>query len=336
MVAGIEPLNSRSPGSSVALLCDDATISECVYSTAAGLTESSSKNAWIGLNWPGNSLMCLNDLTRCPMIKLMLVLLACTACASAPATNVSTVSAPVSTVSGPTLTGAGKWADSAGRLIDKATFAGDLQGLRNAGLLLDQALAAYPNDALLLQYQGYELYREAGLVDAVSPTAKAQLPLISSTARVKLLESLAAQPLAETHALLAMIMGRMIGLDQIYSPTLGPLIPKEMNAAISMAPNNPRVWLLRGIQSFYTNPEYGGGLPVAETQLNKAIELFATDNPTPPAPSWGKAEAYVWLGQVLQKQNRIAEARAAYNNALSVQRDYPWVTYSLLPSIVGR
>ena len=269
------------------------------------------------------------------MTKLILVLLACTACASAPPTTAAT---PVASVSGPILTGGAKWADSAGRLIDKATFAGDLLGLRNAGLLLDRALAAYPNDALLLQYQGYELYREAGLLGGSgrTPREKAELPLVAATARVKLLESLAAQPLAETHALLAMTMGRMIGLDQIYSPTLGPLIPKEMNAAISMGPNNPRVWLLRGIQAVYTSAEYGGGLPVAEMQLNKAIELFATDNPAPPAPSWGKAEAYVWLGQVLQKQNRIAEARAAYNKALSVQRDYPWVTYSLLPSIEGR
>jgi tetratricopeptide (TPR) repeat protein len=275
------------------------------------------------------------------MTKLFLVLVACTACASAPATTVpaATVPAPALSVSGPMLTGAGKWADSAGRLIDKATFAGDLPGLRSAGLLLDQALAAYPNDALLLQYRGYELYREAGLLGTNPATANAELPLVgqvAATGRIRLLESLAAQPLPETHALLAMTMGRMIGLDQIYSPTLGPLIPKEMNAAVAMAPNNPRIWLLRGIQSFYTSQEYGGGLPVAETQLNKAIELFATDNPTPPAASWGKAEAYVWLGQVLQKQNRIAEARAAYNNALSVQRDYPWVTYSLLPSIEGR
>ena len=267
------------------------------------------------------------------MTKLILVLLACTACASAPATTVET---PVASVSGPMLTGAAKWADSAGRLIEKATIAGNLQGLRNAGLLLDRALAAYPNDALLLQYRGYGLYREAGLLGGGTPTEKAELPLVAATARVKLLESLAAQPLPETHALLAMTMGRMIGLDQIYSPTLGPLIPKEMNAALSMGPTNPRVWLLRGIQSFYTKPEYGGGLPVAETQLNKAIEFFATDNPTPPAPAWGKAEAYVWLGQVFQKQNRITEARAAYNSALTVERDYPWVIYSLLPSLDGK
>ncbi len=269
------------------------------------------------------------------MTRLILVLVACTACASA---AVTTVPNPVAarSASGPVLTGAAKWADSAGRLIDIATFAGNLQALRDAGAFIDQGLAAYPNDPLLLQYRGYELYREAGLLGSNSSTRKGELPLIASTARIRLLESLAAQPLAETHALLAMTMGRMIGLDQIYSPTLGPLIPKEMKAAIAMAPNNPRIWLLRGIQSFYTSEEYGGGLPVAETQLKKAIELFATDSPTPPAPSWGKAEAYVWLGQVFQKQNRIAEARAAYNNALSVQPDYPWVIYSLLPSIQGR
>lgn len=114
---------------------------------------------------------------------------------------------------------------------------------------------------------------------------------------------------------------------------LGPLIPQEMNAALTIGPNNPRVWLLRGIQSFYTPTQYGGGISVAETQLNKAIELFATDNPAPPAPGWGNAEAYVWLGQVLQKQNRNPEARAAYNKALSLQPDYPWVIYSLLPSL---
>jgi tetratricopeptide (TPR) repeat protein len=130
-----------------------------------------------------------------------------------------------------------------------------------------------------------------------------------------------------------MMLGRMIGLDQSLGPSLGPLIPKQISAAVAGGPANPRVWLLRGIQSFYTPVEYGGGLPVAETQLNKAIELFATDNPPPPAPAWGKAEAYVWLGQVLQKQNRIEEARAAYNKALGVQHDYPWVTYSLLPSL---
>lgn len=269
------------------------------------------------------------------MTKHILVLLACTACASAPAANAPTP-APAVLVATPSLTGPASWADSAARLIDKATIAGDLQGLRNAGALLDRALIAYPDDALLLQYQGYGLYREAGLLDGLGGAGRADSPLALATARSKLEQSLAAQPLPETHALLAMVMGSMIGKDQSLAPTLGPLIPQAMNAAVTLGPTNPRVWLLRGIQSFYTPIQYGGGLPVAETQLKRAIELFATDNPAPPAPAWGRAEAYVWLGQVLQKAKRIQEARTAYNTALSIQPHYPWVTYSLLPSLDGK
>jgi tetratricopeptide (TPR) repeat protein len=264
------------------------------------------------------------------MTRLVLVLLACTACASAP---VATEPAPIVVVSTPALTGPAPWADSASRLIEKATIAGDLQGLRNAGALIDRALVAYPNDPLLLQYRGYGLYREAGLLDGLGGAGRTEAPLALATARTRLDQSLAAQPLPETHALLAMVMGSMIGKDQSLAPTLGPLIPQQMNAAVTLGPTNPRVWLLRGIQSFYTPVQYGGGLPVAETQLNRAVELFDSDNPSPPAPAWGKAEAYVWLGQVLQKQKRTEEARAAYNNALSIQRDYPWVTNSLLPSL---
>jgi tetratricopeptide (TPR) repeat protein len=267
------------------------------------------------------------------MTKLILVLVACIACASAP---VATESAPTSSVAGPVLTGADKWADSAARLIDKATLAGDLQGLRSAGSLLDRALSAYPNNPLLLHYQGYELYREAGLLEGLGGSGAAEAPLVAAGARTKLQQSLAFRPFPETHALLAMVMGSMIAADRLSAPILGPQIPLEMNAAVTSGPSNPRVWLLRGIQSFYTPTQYGGGLTVAEQQLRRAVELFATDNPTPPAPSWGKAEVFVWLGQVLQKENRLAEARAAYNDALALQPNYPWITYSLLPSLDKR
>jgi tetratricopeptide (TPR) repeat protein len=264
------------------------------------------------------------------MTKFIFALLACTACASAP---VATVSNPGSTTR---LVGAAEWADRARRQIEEAAIDGNLAGLRKTRIMLDRALATYPNDALLLHYQGYALYREAGLLDGLGGSEAGDVPMVSAGARLKLQQSLAVQPMAETHALLAMVLGRLIGADQSSAPTLGPMIPQEMNAAVTMAPSNPRVWLLRGIQSFYTPIQYGGGLPVAETQLNRAIELFATDHPMPPAPAWGHAEAYVWLGQVLQRGGRIAEARAAYNRALALEPDYPWVIYSLLPSLGRR
>jgi cytochrome c-type biogenesis protein CcmH/NrfG len=50
-------------------------------------------------------------------------------------------------------------------------------------------------------------------------------------------------------------------------------------------------------------------------------------------PFLGRAEAYAWLGQVLQKENKPSEALAAYNKALALEPNYAWVKYGLLPSV---
>ena len=199
--------------------------------------------------------------------------------------------------------------------------------------MLDQALVAFPNDPLLLHYQGYALYRIASILQGRPAAAAPDLPLVLESARGKLEQSIAARPMAETHALLASVLGQLIGKNPSLAPTYGPRVPEEMTKATTMGSTNPRVWLLKGIQSIYTPAQYGGGLSVAERELNRAITLFVSDVPTAPNPSWGQAEAYVWLGQALQKQNRNAEARAAYQKALTIQPDYAWVTYSLLPAL---
>ena len=229
------------------------------------------------------------------------------------------------------LTGSAKWADSAAHQIDRAYIAGDLGGLQAARTVLDRALIAFPNDPLLLHYQGYELYREANLLEGLSRPAEAG-PLLEK-ARGIFEKSISLKPMPETHALLASVLGQMIGADQSLGMTLGPLSGQEMQAALAAGAENPRVWLLRGISSIFTPAEYGGGISIAETQLNKAIELFATDHPVSPAPSWGRAEASAWLGQVLQKENKPADAVAAYNKALALEPNFMWVKMDLLPSV---
>ena len=262
-----------------------------------------------------------------PMMKPLLLSIALLGC-SLPAPSVTAQPSPVST-----LAGSRRWADSASREIEAASRAGDIVRLRRTQAMLDQALVAFPADPLLLHYQGYALYRIAGILQGRPAAAAPDLPLVLETARTKLEQSLAARPMAETHALLAQVLGQLIGADPSTAPTYGPRVQTEMTAATALGPSNPRVWLLKGIQSIYTPAQYGGGLSIAEGQLKRAIQLFVTDSPTPPDPSWGKAEAYVWLGQALQKQNRPAEARTAYQQALALQPDYPWVTYSLLPAL---
>lgn len=231
----------------------------------------------------------------------------------------------------PALTGAAKWADSAAREIDRASITSDLTRYQGVRTLLERALVAFPNDPLLLHYQGYELYREGSLLDGLRQGA--DVPAMMEKARSVLERSNSLKPIPETHALLSAILGRLIGADPSLGMTLGPAAQAEMTAAIESGPTNPRVWLLRGISSMFTPEQWGGGLPIAETQLNKAVALFAIDQPVAPAPSWGKAEAYVWLGQVLQREKKSADAIAAYNKALALEPNYMWVKSVLLPSV---
>lgn len=234
----------------------------------------------------------------------------------------------------PALTGAAKWADSAAREIDAAAAAGDMTRLRNAKTLLDRALVAFPNDALLLHYKGYELHREASLQDALGHRAEVE-PLLAE-ARTVLEQSLATKPIAETHALLSSVIGRSIGFHPMKAMLLGPESGSQMTAAVALAPDNPRVWLLRGIGAMFTPSQFGGGVANAEKHLKKAAELFETDHPVPPAPSWGRAEVYAWLGQAYQKQTKPADAVTAYNKALEIDPEFNWVRYVLLPSVKPR
>jgi tetratricopeptide (TPR) repeat protein len=83
----------------------------------------------------------------------------------------------------------------------------------------------------------------------------------------------------------------------------------------------------------FTPKMFGGGSDKAEQDLRKAIVLFETDRPVAPAPSWGRADAYIWLGQALQKEEKPAEAKAAYEKALEIQPGNQWVQRVLLPSL---
>ena len=113
-------------------------------------------------------------------------------------------------------------------------------------------------------------------------------------------------------------------------------LASQMSAAVALGPDNPRVWLLRGIGAMFTPSQFGGGISEAEKHLKKAAVLFESDNPVRPAPSWGKAEVYAWIGQVYQKQNKAADAVVAYNKALEIDPEMNWVRHVLLPSVKAR
>lgn len=213
-----------------------------------------------------------------------------------------------------------KWPDTLSREIDRAYLSGDLVKVRAASALADRVAAAFPNDGLILHYQAFALYREASVMTGVGENAGKVLDRASG-----LLErSAKLRPLAETYSLMSSVDGLLIAQNPSRAMELGVEAGQVQGQAFGMAPTNPRVWLIRGMGSMYTPPEYGGGLKQAEDQIRKAIELFKTDAPKPGEPSWGKAEAHVWLGQVYEQMNQKDKAAAEYKAALEIEPNFAW------------
>jgi tetratricopeptide (TPR) repeat protein len=211
-----------------------------------------------------------------------------------------------------------KWADTLRAVIDKASLVGDSAGVASARAFADRVASAFPDDGLILHYQAFALFREAMLTRGRGGDNGALLERAQSIFE----RSLAKRPLAESHSLMAAIDGQLIDRDPSRAMELGMASQQSTTAALTLGPTNPRVWLVRGQGSIFTPPEYGGGLKVAQEQLTRAIELFAKDAPKAGEPAWGKAEAYVWLGQVYERLGDKAKAAEAYKTALSISPEY--------------
>ena len=207
-----------------------------------------------------------------------------------------------------------KWADTLSSEIEQAQLSGDVSRIDAAVALAARVAMAYPNDGLIQHYHGFAIYRRAILLMATGGNASSMFEQAQSI----LERSLKTRPLAETHMLLSSIAGQLIAKDPSRGMELGMASTMSTNAALTAGPTNPRVWLLRGQGAIFTPKEYGGGLSTAEEQLKRAIEFFAKDSPKPGEPSWGKPEAYVWLGQVYEKQGNKAKAAELYKTAIDI------------------
>lgn len=229
--------------------------------------------------------------------------------------------------------GTAKWADSLVRLIEQADRDPSGNGYAAAVALADRVLTVTPNDGVMLHYKGYALYRQAARMTGAR-AKEDDIKAVLEEAEDALEKANALLKWPEGPALHSSVVGQLIGIGGMMAGMrLGPKAERLMDDAVAMGPANPRVWMLRGVAAIYKPKMFGGGTDVAEQDLKKALELFAKDNPAPPAPRWGHSEAYAWLGQVQAMEKRIPEARASYNKALEIDPNNTWVKYQLLPAL---
>jgi tetratricopeptide (TPR) repeat protein len=121
----------------------------------------------------------------------------------------------------------------------------------------------------------------------------------------------------EAYRLLGMLYGQS-AIDLMSGLSYGPRAKDAINKAVSLEPKSSNVYVARGVGNYYLPAQLGGGAEAAIADFRKAIELDAAN-----------ADAYIWLGLALRKENKDAEARQAFSKALAIDPDRAWAKQQL-------
>jgi tetratricopeptide (TPR) repeat protein len=130
-------------------------------------------------------------------------------------------------------------------------------------------------------------------------------------------KAVALRPDAENYRVLGMLCGQAV-TDLLSGLSHGPRAKTAIDKAVELAPKSASVYLARGVGNFYVPVQLGGGSKLAIADFRKAIELEP-----------GNAEAYLWLGVALRKNNQNAEARQALAKSLALNPNRRWTKQEL-------
>src|SRR5436309_14415923 len=122
---------------------------------------------------------------------------------------------------------------------------------------------------------------------------------------------------AEYYRLLGTLYGQAI-TDIMSGLSYGPKAKDAINKAVEKAPKSSMMYVARGVGNYYVPAQLGGGAKLSIPDFQKAIELDPSN-----------AEAYLWLGLSLRKENRDAEARQAFTKSLELNPNRAWAKQQL-------
>ena len=174
-----------------------------------------------------------------------------------------------------------------------------------------------------------------------SDPARAKQHADAGLAALRLLErdrALSPALRSEAFALFSALAGNRVGLDPGFATTLGPEVRASINAALALAPDNPRVVLFDAAALLTTPPEWGGDAARAQERLAEAARLFETPDARPEGdlrPQWGHDDVYGWMGMGHLMAGRTAEARAALEAGLALNPHSGFIRGHLMPWLEG-
>ena len=92
--------------------------------------------------------------------------------------------------------------------------------------------------------------------------------------------------------------GKMMADPMNRYMTYGPVAAQALEMAKGLNPENPRVYLLEGIDKFYTPEQFGGSKTEGKKLFEEAAKKFETFKPASSIhPSWGAGQVKYFLTQ---------------------------------------
>ena len=127
----------------------------------------------------------------------------------------------------------------------------------------------------------------------------------------------------ELDAFYAYMLGFEIAMNPEKGMSLGFEIYQYFGKAFEKSPKNPRIYFLKGSSELFTPAEYGGGADIAIKTLAKSVDLFEKENIEDPVkPSWGKDEAYTFLGMAYNQKGDQDKAIEFFTKALEINPEF--------------
>jgi tetratricopeptide (TPR) repeat protein len=225
--------------------------------------------------------------------------------------------------------------DSLRARLERAVVSADWAALDRVTADLRSASASAPRNAWLHYDLAYALHRRASglIVEDKASDAKTMLEeAVKVAGRARELGG-GAQAQALEGAVTGQLAGATGGLSLMR---LGRASFRLLDEAVAAAPNDPRVALLNGISRVNAPAFAGGGPSRGEAELRRALRLYETDRAVSPQPTWGRADAHIWLAIALEKQSKLPEAQAELTRALALAPGHRWIVETLQPALARR
>ncbi len=123
---------------------------------------------------------------------------------------------------------------------------------------------------------------------------------------------------ARYYVALGTLYGQVIPANVLMGLSYGKKCKEAIQKAIEKDPKLASAYEARGVGNYYLPQALGGGFELAIADFRKSLELDPK-----------RAESYLWLGLSLRKENKNAEARAAFQKGLELDPNRVWIKQQL-------